>query len=437
MALRGITLIRLASDVARVGWDALAEVERDSGSLNAESITSFLASVVSASVVYLLSLIQPLTLGEIRNHPFRHQYVEVLEEGERREEDLSVVIGEGVKNGILLTLESGQESYYFLNSDLVIRPPPLKEEGEAEILIDSSPCNVWEDICLPTSCTPGRDHPIPRLHDPSTCLGWFRWLSDPRRREILMTLQGDGPLSRKELLQRGTESDLRTTLEGIRFGVLRLREDRLDFQFSRTRIPPADEPWTCKPPRFWMTRSYEPLRCIEGSQEYLEGSAGTTPRRLLEEMAEDGKRVRPHRRKGHLIVNLLYAASGVVPRIEEVGPGSTSSVWENERGMVYPLTEGYKRAASVLHLREELALDPEVSGLVDTDESLMELVRRRIDRYLRAREEEVMKVMEKEEVSEYSLGTDALLSVASSALKREKLLEERRYFEKFLELLTR
>ncbi len=416
-------------------WDAPVEIGFNSASLDTEAIEAFLRSEASGSVVYLLSLIQPLTPGEIRDHPFRLQYVSVMQEKETKQSSLDGILRGGVDCGVLASIDTAQENYYFLNSDLCIRPAPLTEESDMEAVIDSSLADVHDDLCLPSASALGRDHPVPLMQDPSTCLGWFNCLSDRRWREALRTLQERGPLSRRELARYGAGIDLPTAQAGIRCGVLRLRQEKLDFPFSRMKIPPGGKPWTARPPRFWMSRSYEPLRCIDGFEEYLRKPERISPMKLLQEMVEDGRRVLPTKRRKHLKLNFLYEASAVVPRIEEVGPGTIPSVWENRRGLVYSVREGYERAATTLSLQEELAVGLEERGN-SRGESLEQLARRKLDRYFKAKEKELMKRLGKDRVSAYSLGADALLSVASAELKRDKLMEERKHFERFLEVLA-
>ncbi|MFQ5837729.1 MAG: hypothetical protein ACE5HJ_02985 [Thermoplasmata archaeon] len=411
------------------------ERESRSDSLEAVSISAYLKNRVSGSIVYLLSLIQPLTLSEIRTHPLRLQYFRTMTGREPRESSLRSVVRRGVDLGLLVALSTRRENYYFLNSDLAIRPPSLEEDGEAEVLVDSSSSIADEDICLPAASALGGDHPIPLLRDPSTALCWFQWLSDSTRREVLRAIHEKGAQSRRELALAGARVGMIAVRAGIRCGVLRLQDDRLDFQFSQTRIPPSGKAWTARPPRFWLSRSYEPLRCVQGCGEYIKDAGRKSPMSLLEEMSEDGKKVLPARRREHLRVNLLYEAAAIVPRIEDVGPGSIASIWENRRGWVYPVREGYERAMAVLYLRDELSKGHE-EGLGEwKGEALRRLAHRKLEMYFKAREEELMSRLAKKKASDYGLGPDAIMSLASVELERERLLEERKYFERFLEVI--
>ncbi len=304
-----------------------------------------------------------------------------------------------------------------------------------EFRVDDTCGSASGDLCLPGQRSLGSDHPIPLVQDPSTCLGWLKWLSLPERRKVLKTLQERGPTSRRELTQGGIELDIATTQAAVRCGVLRMHEEKIDFQFATTKMPPEGKPWTTRPPRFWLTRTYEPLRCVQGSEEYLGEGKERSAMKLLAEMAEDGREVVPQKRKEHLKLNLLYEPAAVVPRIEKVGPGSLPSVWVNRRRLVYAIQEGYERAAVAIYLEEELTRGSEKASKDWRTEVLERLARTKVDRYLMAREQELKRRLTDNEPREYGLGTDAIMSLAKVELERDKLVEERKHFERFLEIL--
>ncbi len=403
-----------------------------SGSVDAALIGSYFQGDVSSSIVYLLTLFQPLKEVEIRSHPYRLQYLR-LREAEMRDQSLDEALDAGQKCGVLVALSDGQEDFFFLNSDLGITPPSLGE-GEACVQLDPGTVDLQENLCLPGNCQVGKDHPIPLIRDPSAFLGWFQWLSDKDRRDLLAQIQERGPLPEEDLL-KVTAIDKASILAGLRCGVLKSREGGLDFQFSAARIPPDGQPWTEKPPRFWLSRSYEPLQCVENFEGYLGAGPARSPMQLLGKAVEDGKRVLPAKRRDHLRLNLLYHSTAHVPRIEDLGPETIPTAWENRRGLVYPVTEGYERALAMYYLHDEL--QPEGENAKDwRREALRKLAHRKLERYFQAKEEELLSRRRVEKESTYGLGPNAILSVASSELEREGLVAERKYFEKFLELLA-
>ncbi|MEE8199210.1 MAG: hypothetical protein V3R46_03185 [Thermoplasmata archaeon] len=403
-----------------------------SGSLDLDAVSDYLTQRTSSSVLYTLSLQQPLTLKELVGHPLRLQYLEALMGREAKRANLRKVVGRGVDLGLLVPSTTRREYYYFLNSDVEIRAPALREDdGHPEIKLDEGRGAPDGEIALPTRKTLGTGHPIPRFRDPSAPLAWFHWLSDPRRREILRTIQDSGPLSRRELAGTNGGLSMDTAWAGLRAGVLRLRGDLMDFPFAQTRLP-GGEVWTARPPRFWFTRSYEPLRCLQRWKDYVEGVA---PMKALHEMVEDGRKVLPRRRRRHLALNVLYEASATIPSLREVGPASLPSVWENRRGWVYPVEEGARRAETALALKRELELEALPGGEDLTPAALTRLAERRVGAYLRRREQELTRRYQGGQKGGFGLGADAILSLASEELERGRILEERRYFEAFLEAL--
>ncbi len=403
-----------------------------SGSLDSDAVSDYLTQRTSSSVLYTLSLQQPLTLKELVGHPLRLQYLEALTGREANRANLRKVVGRGVDLGLLIPSTTRREYYYFLNSDVQIRAPPLREDdGHPEIKLDGGLGAPDGEIALPSRKTLGTGHPIPRFRDPSAPLAWFHWLSDPRRREILRTIQDSGPLSRRELAGANGGLSMDTAWAGLRAGVLRLRGDVMDFPFAQTRLP-GGEIWTARPPRFWFTRSYEPLRCLQQWKDYVEG---VTPMKALHEMVEDGRKVLPRRRRRHLALNVLYEASATIPSLREVGPASLPSVWENRRGWVYTVEEGARRAETALALKRELQLEALPGGEDLTPAALTRLAERRVGAYLRRREQELTRQYQDGQKGGFGLGADAILSLASEELERGRILEERKYFEAFLEAL--
>ncbi|MDX1534223.1 MAG: hypothetical protein R3291_01210, partial [Thermoplasmata archaeon] len=270
--------------------------------------------------------------------------------------------------------------------------------------------------------------------DPSAPLAWFHWLSDPRRRDILRTIQESGPVGRRDLGGTNGGLSMETAWAGLRAGVLRMRGEAMDFPFAQTRLP-GGEVWTARPPRFWFTPSYEPLRCMQLWKDYVNGQPRASPMKALREMVEDGRKVLPRRRRRHLALNVLYEASATIPALQEVGPASLPSVWENRRGWVYPVEEGATRAEAALALKRELELEVLPGGEDLTPTALTRLAERRVGAYLRRREQELNQRHQTGQAGGFGLGADAILSLASEELERGRILEERKYFEAFLEAL--
>jgi hypothetical protein len=403
--------------------------------LDADSISSFLRNRTSGSLVYLLSLVQPLTLREIQGHPLRLQYVRLMTGREQGPKSLKGAVRRGVDCGLLIALTTKREHYYFLNSDVGVAPPGIdEEEGGARVALEEGPSEVHRDVSVPPARSLTKEHPIPIVRDPSTFLGWFEWLSDPHRRDVIRALQDSGPLTRKELSEKGVRVDLPLLRGGVRTGVLRIRSDRMDFQFRGMRIPPKGRPWTARPPMFWLSRSFEPLRCIQGAEAYLRDPAGQSPMSLLQEMSEDGRKVVPSRRRRGLSVNLLYEPTALLPRIENLGPGAMPGVWWNRGRMISVVDEGYERATAALYLEEELRMTSEKRTEWRAT-ALRSLARRRLEAYFEDRERELRKRFQEGERAGYGLGPGAIMSVASVELERERLQEERKHFERFMEVI--
>lgn len=413
------------------------QVESASQSLDAETVAAYLRNRVSGSVVYLLTLQQPLTLKEMEGHPLRLRYLEILTGQEAHPARLRKVVTRGVEAGLLVPLATRREYHYFLNSDLGLRLPALGT-NPALPRLDWSPGTrqTENDLAVPAASALGRGHPVPLLRDPTAFLGWLEWLSDPRKRAALQALQDPGPLTRKELTERGAEVDLPAVRAALRTGVLRLREGRLDFPFARLALREDGSTWTARPPRVWLTPTYEPLWCVQDAEPYLEAADEKSPVALLREMAEDGRKVIPSWRRSHLTTNLLYEPSAVLPPIEEIGPATLPTVWENRRGWVYPTEGGHERASAAAVLEAELQGDQPASPELAPD-ALARLARRKVEAYFRERERDLIRRFQEVRRRDYGLGPDAILSLASEELERGRLQEERNHFEAFLELLER
>ncbi len=208
------------------------------GSLDSDAVSAYLTQRTSSSVLYTLTLPQPLTLKELLGHPLRLQYLEALTGRKAKRANLRKVVGLGVDLGLLIPSTARREYYYFLNSDVQVRAPALLEEdGHPQITLDEGGGAPDGEIALPSRKVLGTGHPIPRFRDPSALLAWFHWLSDPRRREILRAIQESGPLSRRELAGTNGGLSMETAWSGLRCGVLRLQGDAFDFPFSRTPLP--------------------------------------------------------------------------------------------------------------------------------------------------------------------------------------------------------
>ncbi|MFQ5908197.1 MAG: hypothetical protein ACE5JE_05155 [Thermoplasmata archaeon] len=406
-----------------------------SGSLDPVAVSAYLTQRTPSSVLYALSLQQPLTLKELQGNPLRLQYLETLTGREAKGANLRKVVSRGVDLGLLVPSTARREYYYFLNSDVQVRAPALTEhDGQPSIALDETWGAPSGEISLPPRRTLGSGHPIPRFRDPSAPLAWFHWLTDPRRREILWAIQERGPLSRHELATTNGGLPMETAKAGLRCGVLRLHGDAIDFPFARTTLP-SGAVWTARPPRFWFTRSYEPLRCLQRWEDYVDAESGTSPMKALTEIVADGRKVLPRRRRRHLSLNVLYEASATIPSLQDVGPATLPSVWENRRGWVYPVEEGAQRAEAALALKRELELDVLPEGEDLTPAALTRLAERRVGAYLRRRENELIRRHQGGPQGGFGLGADAILSLASEELERGRILEERKYFEAFLEAL--
>ncbi len=373
-----------------------------------------------------------MTAGEIRAHGLRRQYVALWGGGDL--DDLPALLAEGVRAGLLVPLEGEGGIYYFLNSDLAVGLPPLdpEEEGIGTASMEAGGRRE-EEVCLPPRASWGDGHPLPRFDDPSAVFGWYACLARPPWRRALRLLQEKGALPRSEIARQGAPLTVEEVQGALRCGVLRLEGERLDFPFAHTGLPPSGDPWTARPPVAWLSRSFEPMGCVVGGEDAVSDTGERSPMEVLRAMAEAGGRVRPRRRHPHLSLNLLYRPSAVLPPIEALGPGSLPSRWENLKGAVYAVREGYERASATRRLQEQMAGTEE--GHSWRDDALDALASRRIHRYLRDREAALAERLGGERPSGYGLGSGAIASLAQAELERDKLAEERRLFERFLEVL--
>lgn len=406
-----------------------------SGDVDLDAVAAYVERPATASLLYVLTLVQPLRGEEIAGHPFRAQYLSLHGLTAGSAADVEEDLRRGAAAGSLVAAPGAGGPYYFLNSDLGYRPAPLTEdEAPTQVRQEGPEVTRIGETALPLGAALGRHHPIPHFRDPSTCLSWFHWARDVARRRVLRVLQEAGGVRPAEL-REAADVDHTVLVEGIQSGVLRSQEGRLTFPFAEATIPPGGGRWTADPPTFLLTRSEEPLQCLEGGLGNGPNARERSPMAQLSDALEAGRAVLPERRLDHLRLNILYRPTALVPRIDELSPESLPSVWENRRGRYFEVTGGYDRAVAIQYLMGELeAATEEVKTW--RREALHDLARRKLDAYFRNREAALLQRIRRETDGGYGLGPDAIQSVAHAELQREGLMAERKYFEKFLEVLA-
>ena len=301
----------------------------------ATEIGEFLTNNVSRAVVYALLHRQPLTRREIERSPMTDSMRRLSLSAQTRSlkdksnVQMRTLLAKGVDCGVLLPVTSKRQNYYFLNSDLRIEPAPVRDVSVDE---DEVALNVFLDRTF--AHTPGQavlpawgtaaDHtilPVPFIDSPKTFVLWLSWLITPTRRKVLSYIGRHGEVTRPQLrTDLGFWADRVVSKEGLPSGVLEKADGKIryqfsDFSFSKLKVKKEEEPdkrkpWTTYPPSFWMTRSYEPLRCIMGASKYLgDSKPNATPAMVLEEMAKEELTVVEKNRKEFLEINFLERMS--------------------------------------------------------------------------------------------------------------------------------
>ncbi len=434
----------------------------------------FLTNNVSRAVVYALLHKQPLTRREIEKNPLTDSMRRLsLSAQTRRLKDKSEVqmrtlLAKGVDCGVLVALTSKRQNYYFLNSDLRIEPAPIRDPYEKT---DEVAVSAYLDRSF--SHTPGlavlpgwgtaADHttlPVPYIDTPKSLMLWLSWLITPTRREIINHICSKGPMTRPKLRSDlGFWADRIVAKEGIPAGILEREDGGIRYQFStfsfsKLKTKKEEEKrksWTAFPPSFWLTRSFEPLKCIMGISRYIgDRKPDATPMSVLEEVAKEDPTVVEKNRKEFLEINFLERMSFYAVYHSSGDPAvkisADSLVPEKvtynapEHPLIWISRTDEDHAGARLDFRQEaakmlLSKKTKEEQIAFMEKMLKDLALERIGKVLEGQEKKLEKDLASLRARSYGLGTEAITEVAGLEVSREDILMEKRYFEKFMDLL--
>jgi len=440
-------------------------------------IGEFLTNNVSRAVVYALLHKQPLTRKEIEKSPLTESMRRLSLSAQTRPlKDKSTVqmrtlLAKGADCGVLVAVNSKRQNYYFLNSDLRIEPTPIRDPLEPA---DEVGLNAFLDRSY--SHTPGQavlpgwgtaaDHtilPVPYIDTPKSFVLWLSWLITPTRRQILHHIGTTGSTTRPKLRSElGFWADRIVAKEGIPSGVLERENGQIRYQFStfsfsKLKMRKEDEggkkkSWASLPPSFWLTRTYEPLRCIMGASRYIgDKKPEATPMSVLEEIAKDSPTIVEKNRKDFLEINFLermsfyaiYHSSGdpaVKISAEALVP---EKVTYNapEHPLVWISKTDEEHAGARLDFRHEAAMmligkKTKEEQIAFLERMLKDLAMERIGGILEGHEKRLGKDLENLRAKSFGLGTETISAVAGLEVEREAILTEKSHFEKFMNILV-
>lgn len=445
--------------------------------IDPEGINEYLTNNVSRSIVYALLLSQPLTRNEIERSPMRESMRSVSSrqprkkagENERDHAQLRTLLAKGMNCGILSPYKSGGKNYYFLNSDLMISPEPilsgdLDDEADPAMEIEVEPGvgEILGDIVLPPKASAASEYamPIPQIDSEKRFLLWLSWLSTPVRRAVLGTIAEKGHILRPSLRKRlGFWADRLALNEGIHSGILAMDGKSITFQFSS--LTPSEDGkdkdtspirWIENPPRFMFARSYEPLRCIHGSAAAFEDLKKNklSPMRALKELEDTGRKIIPKNRKklsaNFLELASLYGNFDTLPSAprgqssfpllipDKISPNDMSApiVWikETEQPINISKTDFAMEASRIIGARKA-----EAERIVELELLMKRLAEERIDEHLQKIEQEMSHLHRGNVSNTFSISKDSLSNIAAYEMQREELKSERKYAERFLEII--
>ena len=439
-------------------------------------IGEFLTNNVSRAVVFALMYKQPLTRREIERSPLTDSMRRMsLSAQTRKLKDKSniqmrTLLAKGVDSGILVPLTSKRQNYYFLNSDLRIEPAPIRESTEDEeevslkVYADRSFAHAPGEAVLPSWGT-AADHtilPVPYIDTPKALVIWLSWLITKTRRQILNYISEHGSVTRPQLRSDlGFWADRIVAKEGLPAGVLEKVDGKIRYQFStftfsKLKVKKDDggkkRSWTNFPPSFWLTRTYEPLRCISGASKLLgERKPDTTPMAVLEQLAKDNPTVIESNRKDFIEVPFLermsfyavyHSGGDAATRIsaETLVPEKVTFN-SPEHPLLWIATTDEEHASARIDFKHEAAMmlkskknkDEQIEFLEDM---LRRIAMERIGTRLAEHEKFLAKDLDRLRTESYGLGSKSISAVADLELDREQLLQEKQYFEKFMNILV-
>jgi hypothetical protein len=441
----------------------------------AVEIGEFLTNNVSRAVVYALLHKQPLTRKEIEKNPLTDSMRRLSLSAQTRplkdksSVQMRTLLAKGVDCGVLLPINSKRQNYYFLNSDLRIEPAPIRDPFEPtddvalNVYLDRSFSHAPGQAVLPGWGTAADQTilPVPYIDTPKSFILWLSWLITPTRRQILHHISANGSTTRPKLrTDLGFWADRIVAKEGLPAGVLEKEDGHIRYQFStfsfsKLKMKKEEEgkkkSWTSFPPTFWMTRTYEPLRCIMGASKYLaDKKPDATPMAVLEELAKESPTIVEKNRKDFIEINFLermsfyavYHSSGE----SVVKISSDSLVPEKvtynapEHPLVWVSKTDEEHAGARLDFKHEAALmlmgkkikEEQIQFL---ERMLKDFAMERIGGKLEEHEKLLEKDLQNLRMQSFGLGTDSITAVAGLELERENILQEKFYFEKFMDIL--
>ncbi len=439
-------------------------------------IGEFLTNNVSRTVVYALLHKQPLTRKEIEKSPLTDSMRRLSLSAQTRPlkdksgVQMRTLLAKGVECGVLIPVNSKRQNYYFLNSDLRIEPAPIRDPFEPT---DEVALNVYLDRSF--SHSPGQavlpgwgtaaDHtilPVPYIDTPKSFILWLSWLVTPTRRQVLHHIGIEGSTTRPKLRKElGFWADRIVAKEGLPSGVLEKENGHIRYQFStfsfsKLKMKAEDSgkkrSWTSFPPTFWLTRTYEPLRCLMGASKYLgDKKPEATPMAVLEELAKENPTVVEKNRKEFMEINFLermsfyavYHSSGDAAIKISADSLVPERVTYNapEHPLLWVSKTDEEHAGARLDFKHEAALmligKKAKEDQIQFMENMMKnLALERIGGKLEEHERLLEKDLQNLRVQSFGLGTESISAVAGLELEREKVLQEKFYFEKFMDLLV-
>lgn len=440
-------------------------------------IGEFLTNNVSRAVVFALLHKQPLTRREIERSPLTDSMRRLsLSAQTRKLKDKSgiqmrTLLAKGVDSGVLVAINSKRQNYYFLNSDLRIEPAPIRDSVDAEedvslkAYLDRSFAHMPGQAVLPSWGT-AADHtvlPVPFIDTPKSLVLWMGWLTTKTRRQILNYISLNGSVTRPQLrADLGFWADRIVAKEGLPAGVLERHDSRIRYQFStfsfsKLNVKQDEEgskkrSWTAFPPSFWLTRTYEPIRCVAGAPRMIGETKkpDATPMSVLEELAKDNPAVVDRARRDFLEVNFLermsfYAiyhsggdpateisADALVPEKVTFNSPEHPLVWISTTDAEHAGARMDFRHEAAMMLRSKKTLDEQIEYL---ETMLEKLAMDRIGARLEEHEKLLAKDLDKLRAESFSLGSDSISAVANLEVEREAVQHEKEHFEKFLEIL--
>ena len=439
------------------------------------AVGEFLTNNVSRAVVYTLLHSQPLTRREIEKSPLTDSMRRISLSAQTRPlkdksgVQMRTLLAKGVDCGVLIPINSKRQNYYFLNSDLRIEPAPIREPAEnpdevaLSAYIDRTFAHTPGQAVLPGWGT-AADHtilPVPYIDTPKSLVLWLSWLITPTRRQILNHISSSGSTSRPKLrTELGFWADRIVAKEGLPSGVLEadggnIRYQFSSFSFSKLKMKKEEEgkkkSWTAFPPSFWLTRTYEPLRCISGASKHLgDKKPEYTPAALLEELAKESPTVLDKNRREFIEVNFLermsffaiYHSSGDPAVKISADTLVPEKVTYNapEHPLVWISRTDEEHAGARLDFKHEAAMmlisrKKKEDQIAFLEKMLKDLAYERIGSILESHEKKLGKDLEKLRVKSFGLGTESITAVAGLELNREEVLMEKKFYEKFMDTL--